>query len=563
MLLRCGPFTVLYENGFLRHVKLADNEVLRMIYFALRDENWGTYGVDIEDEKISADNNGFAVTYSAVNRREKKEMFRWSVKIDGSEQGMISMSIEGEATSTLKKNRAGFCVLHPLRDTFNQPVEITHADGTRSSGSFPEFVDPENPFKEIRSMRWRVAEDWYEISFFGDIFETEDQRNWTDASFKTFCTPLRLPFPVELKPGDRVSQKVVFKPVEPLSFRPPTKEIFIRKVAGDKYSLPGIGVSVSRHHPLTMAQASLIGALGFNHLRIDVRLFESMWLSLLQEQLSALSKSNTPLELVLHLGTDAERAIDTLVTSLKELNINVKQVLILSQGTLTTSPSHISLAPYIRKKFEGALIGAGTDHNFTELNRHRFNADTVDFVSFAIDPQEHATDSLTIVENLEAQTDTVRSANKIYARSVHISPVALKRRSNPYATDPAKMDVPQSEQADPRQLTPFCAAWTLGSIKSISLGNANSGTYHQVTGPLGIIKEIALPVYTALKQIQEARKHKVLPCESSHPLVVDALCFDNGNLLIWNYTDKQQSITLPSGKTVEVNAFAHELFTSD
>lgn len=29
--------------------------------------------------------------------------------------------------------------------------------------------------------------------FEGDVFEMEDQRNWTDASYKTYCTPWGCP----------------------------------------------------------------------------------------------------------------------------------------------------------------------------------------------------------------------------------------------------------------------------------------------------------------------------------------------------------------------------------
>ena len=36
---------------------------------------------------------------------------------------------------------------------------------------------------------------WANVAFDGDIFEMEDQRNWTDASYKIYSTPLRLPFP--------------------------------------------------------------------------------------------------------------------------------------------------------------------------------------------------------------------------------------------------------------------------------------------------------------------------------------------------------------------------------
>ena len=47
-----------------------------------------------------------------------------------------------------------------------------------------------------------------ELRFAGDLFEMEDQRNWTDGSFKIYGTPLSLPFPVEIRAGDRVRQRV-------------------------------------------------------------------------------------------------------------------------------------------------------------------------------------------------------------------------------------------------------------------------------------------------------------------------------------------------------------------
>ena len=48
----------------------------------------------------------------------------------------------------------------------------------------------------------------------GDLWETEDQRNWTDASFKSYRTPLQLGFPHELKEGDRIDQRVSFAVID-------------------------------------------------------------------------------------------------------------------------------------------------------------------------------------------------------------------------------------------------------------------------------------------------------------------------------------------------------------
>jgi len=42
----------------------------------------------------------------------------------------------------------------------------------------------------------------------GDTFETEDCRNWTDASFKTYVRPLARPWPYTRKAGEPVTQSI-------------------------------------------------------------------------------------------------------------------------------------------------------------------------------------------------------------------------------------------------------------------------------------------------------------------------------------------------------------------
>ena len=47
-----------------------------------------------------------------------------------------------------------------------------------------------------------------ETRFEGDVFEMEDHRNWSDASFKTYSRPIGLPYPYKLTPGEPVIQSV-------------------------------------------------------------------------------------------------------------------------------------------------------------------------------------------------------------------------------------------------------------------------------------------------------------------------------------------------------------------
>src|SRR6185369_6694664 len=70
-------------------------------------------------------------------------------------------------------------------------------------------ISPNQPFVEMRAIAHEVEPGtWAEVRFAGDIFEMEDQRNWTDASYKTYCTPLRLPYPAPIAAGETVAQSV-------------------------------------------------------------------------------------------------------------------------------------------------------------------------------------------------------------------------------------------------------------------------------------------------------------------------------------------------------------------
>src|SRR5262249_37394736 len=75
------------------------------------------------------------------------------------------------------------------------------------AGTFPDLISPHQPFFDMQSISHGTPSgDRVTISFTGDLFEMEDQRNWTDASYKTYSTPLRIPYPAPIPSGERVEQ---------------------------------------------------------------------------------------------------------------------------------------------------------------------------------------------------------------------------------------------------------------------------------------------------------------------------------------------------------------------
>ncbi len=161
---------------------------------------------------------------------------------------------------------------------------------------------------------------------------------------------------------------------------------------------------------------------------------------------------------------------------------------------------------------------------------------------------------MSLVENLAAQADTVKTLRHIYGGncSAHISPVTLRKQFNPYATDLTKRAVAEAAQVDERQYSAFGAAWTLGSIKHLIAGGAGSATYFRDSGKLGIVDERLnpFPVFNAFKRYRSSSPCPVLASVSSAPLIADGLFFANGTGMVWNYTRHRQSVILPGGQQV-------------
>ena len=67
--------------------------------------------------------------------------------------------------------------------------------------AFPLAISPDQPFADMRALTHEVAPGLRAtVRMTGETFESEDHRNWSDASFKHYCTPIS-----PAVPGDRES----------------------------------------------------------------------------------------------------------------------------------------------------------------------------------------------------------------------------------------------------------------------------------------------------------------------------------------------------------------------
>src|SRR5450432_3883516 len=208
MKLFAGQLSMQYEQGFLRYVRSKDTELLRMIYFALRDRNWGTVPGSIDDELVEQHALGFRIGYRCSSRQNPIAM-DWQVSIVATADHRIVFEVEGLALAGFYINRAGICVLHPVSECRGKPCLIEHPDGNQQQLSFPDTISPHQLFRDIALMQWKAAPGLdVRLDFKGEVFETEDHRNWTDHSFKTYSTPLDRPHPVFLPQGAVIRQSL-------------------------------------------------------------------------------------------------------------------------------------------------------------------------------------------------------------------------------------------------------------------------------------------------------------------------------------------------------------------
>lgn len=565
--LRAGPLSLLFDAGDLRYVRLGEHEIIRRIYVAVRDRNWGTIPMRITDLKIDTADDQFTITYSA-DHEEREIDFHWDATIQGTAEGRISFAMQGEARSTFLRNRIGFCVLHPPECAGGR-CRVVQEFGDVVEKPFPRLIAPapkDDPFQEIREMSCEVADGvWAELRFEGDIFETEDQRNWSDGSYKTFCTPLRLPFPVEVKAGEQVSQRVDFRlrldnsrKVEATLATAPCFRI--GQEASPLVAL-GLGLSQKSH---TQRQITRLKALNLSHLRTDLHLNRPAALSDYLVAIDQAAQIGVPLELAIYLSDNGERELTELAAWIRPQHAIARWLIFHEQRTTTPAESLTTAQRILRPHTPSAQFCGGSSAYFTELNRERPDLSAADVVCYSINPQVHAFDNTSLIENAQAIASTVESALAISGgRPIAVSPITLRPRFNPDATandSPSPSEMPPT--VDPRQMSLFGAVWTLASLKAIASSGAASATYYQTVGWLGVMEQdtgspqpdrfpsiagTVFPLYHVLAGVGEFRGGELLHSESNRSLAIGGLVLrKNGRrrVLLANVTPERQQVTM-------------------
>lgn len=500
-----GPLSFELIGVDLKAIRWGSVELLDRLYMSVRDQNWDTVAASVSNVRVAQAPGGpLEITFSARNRAGAIDL-AWQGTISTSSSGTISYEMRGQARSAFRYCRIGFCLLHSEAAAAGRPYRAVTPDGV-VAGVLPRLIGPQEIVDGVEVSLVPACSSLAVVTdgavatatFEGSLFVMEDQRNWTDASFKTCCVGDGA-YPYPAAAGQAFTQRVIISvDGPPPATRRPASRVAQLDVADQAGGWPSIGIALPGPDgpPTTGRQLARVAGLGLDHLRLDLHLAADGWPAQLEAALATAQGADTSLELALFAEQGTVVQLDRLATILGASSSRqpaLARVLAFEEGRAgnhATSAEWLAtvkaqLAPHLAS----VLFAGGTDGDFAELNRDRPAYPPGDGTTFSINPQVHAFDETSLVETLATQATTIETARLFAAGPLIASPISLRQRFNPAATEapapPVAGTLPAS--VDVRQVSLFGAGWTLGSIASLTGAGAASLTYYETVGWRGIM----------------------------------------------------------------------------
>jgi hypothetical protein len=570
--LRAGPLTAVFAGGALRSIKVRGVEVIRGLSFLVRDRRWGTPTPVLSNVRVEEEaQRSFRVRFDALTASEGIAL-RWEGTIEASPAAGLAFRVRGVPDADLATCRTGFVVLHPLERVAGCPAEIEHGDGGVEAAAFPDAIDPLQPFLDVRAMTHEPIPGLRATCRMeGDApWETEDHRNWLDASFKTYFRPLAMPWPYVLEAGEPIEQAVTltFEPslegLEPADEGGP-----VTVSVGDRAgaAMPGIGLACSPDD-LAASEAALPHLEGLSArwiaFRVAVDTPDLPGTLRRYARLATALRAEPRLEIVLPGVERPAVELDLVAAAASSAGLVPESVAVSPAVDLKSYPPSVDRPPgpplreiveAAREAFPGVPIGGGMFSFFTEFNRRRPPLGLLDFAQHATSATVHAADDRSVMETLESLPHVFRSAAAVLGGTPYrVGPAQIGMAQNPYgastAPNPDRTRVAMASD-DPRAGALFGAAWAAGYLcRAAAAGGLVEGvTVAAPGGPFGLADATGgrRPAFHVLRSFAAAAGAPTLACASSDPRrVLACACAARGRTFAWlaNLTAEPQQVAL-------------------
>jgi hypothetical protein len=553
-----GPLTLEYSEGSLWNISNGSEEAIRRIYLVFQDINWTSRPFVIKDENWEVADRSFSAKIKAQGSHDAQDL-SVELAITGSESGEITYGFSASTNVSFMRNRLGLCLLHPVAGLAGRECELIKADGAVEISRFPDAISPNQPFLNLSGMRHKLQSGQVvSVNFAGEIFETEDHRNWSDASYKTYCTPISLPFPAQVTPGETLSQNITISISGEHTTAISKSESAVITVGAEEIELPEIGLGLSEEPAhLIFSEYAEFDEIAIKHLRLSLN-GDSQIRSAVERALFVTQQLKIDLDLA--IKAESPKQLKAMLEPIIELKDQIRSFYIFSASDKTTPLGFIQVAEELLGD-KSKIIG-GTDLYFTELNRNQGSVDFVDQVNFSINPQVHSFDDRTLIQNTTTQKAIATNAHRIAkGKKVSIGPITLRPRYNPNATQPTKdlSNTALPSSVDARQRTWFAEGWTAMSIRSLTASESVSTlTYFETLGWRGI-RELStgskdslnfaskageeFPVWRLLKNLKGFTHARATA--SNLPELVDCLIITSGQkvkVILVNFSTIEQEV---------------------
>lgn len=568
--LKAGPLSVVLDGGELRAIRFHGVEVLRGISYLTRDENWGTCAAVIRDLSVRKRRNDFDVTYAARSKNGGATLdYRAAISAT---PDRLEFSVTAKPDKDFLTNRTGFVVLHPINGVAGKSLMVTHTDGGIEAAHFPELISPGQPFFDIRALEHVPAPGvTAHVLMEGNKFEMEDQRNWTDASYKTYVCSLLDPWPYVMKAGQSFDQKITLtvkgKPrAGKASARNP--EIRFGKASA---RMPEIGIAISAHDAAqTLRHAAKLKQLAPQFLTC----LAEKDLGALETYAAIALEAGLPvtLEVVLPANGPADGEMRAVAEAARRAGLSPRAVVVTQTHDLKSfqptakrpwGPTYEEMAAAARKHFPGTILGGGMMSFFTELNRKRPPRGVFDFITHSLCPIVHDASDEAVMQTLECLPHVFASGKAMIGDApYHIGPTTIAARMNPYGKD--VVGNPRNQRVclapnDPRQTTDFAATWNLGLLAECAKAGITAVTLSSLCGPRGLLdaKGKPAPLYGLLAGLLPYSAEKVAILQGTNPDIVGmrAGTARGGTVWIGNISGKPSTAIL-GGKSYRLGPYA-------
>lgn len=550
-----GPWSLELRGDQLADLAFDGRPIARMLRAVARDRDWDTVPSEATAVRASSDAlelelrlQGLGADFTGTLR----------VVVDGDRLDLV---LELVARTAFDRNRLGLVVLHPPQ-LAGAPLTVTATGGSETTTVFPRAISPHQPALDIAGLAWEAGGLAVRMTFAGEGFEMEDQRNWTDASYKTYSTPLSAPFPVHVPAGTVVRHGLTVE-VRRTGAAPAAPPPAAVRLVPTGTTVPALGLGVSTApDPLPAGRPDA----AFLVVEPDPR--AANWRAALAR--AAVEAQGLPLDVRIVVADPAEvRPVVAELGALRDAGVPIVRVGVFSRRTQVTEPAlDAALATALRgARLEVERLGGARSH-FTELNRRQ--ADIVaglPAVAFASTPQMHATERAQMIEAVPMQRLTAEQAVRIAdGRPVHVGPVTLRQRYNTVATtDPAPEPAdlasgygPQRVAGadDPRQGAPALAAWAIASTAAFAVPGVATISYFESSGPRGVRDSAGhpYPVATALREVHALGGLPLLAAEGA-PEGIGALAAESDEgvvVLAGNLTARAVRLPVRAGEAAGI-----------